>query len=137
MKHEQRLRSTVLLANLTKHVLKADLAIFSKLGGGVPESDLLLSIDAVEKIGVKTSAVLWSYLGDGTISDSISASSDYANALASVGIYDESVQLPGQKQLFGDADPASTYRSPINVYMFKICGAISQVGASQVAMVEI
>jgi glycine reductase len=144
---EKRARSTAMITNLVTSVIKADLAVVSKLGGGIPESDLLMIIESLEKKGVRTSGFIWSYMGDGTISDSISANSEAADALASVGIYDDWLDLPEQAQVFGGTQVGPFTSNPndkpvpahnaLRLCYRDICGAISQLGSSRLSMVEI
>ncbi len=144
---EKRARSTAVITNLVSNVLKADLAVVSKLGGGIPESDLLMIIESLEKQGVRTSGFIWSYMGDGTIYDSISANSEAADALASVGIYDDWLDLPPQTHVFGGTQVGPFTTDPnekpvdahqaLKVCYRDICGAVSQLGASRLAMVEV
>lgn len=144
---EQRELSVLMISNLVKFILKADLAVVSKVGGGIPESDLMMTVESLEKRGICTSAIIWSYLGDGTVQDSLSTFSEFANALASVGMQDEVIDLPEQKIVIGGSlvgpftdnpnDQAHPSHLPIRVRYRDISGAINQLGASHVAQVEI
>ena len=143
----QRERSVLMISNLVHSVLGADLALISKVGGGIPESDLMMSIEALEQRGVRTSAIVWSHLGDGSIKDSLSATSVAADAIASAGVYDDWVDLPQQAEIVGGStvgpfsdDPQEKPQpatAAIRVRYRDISGCISQLGASRVAQVEI
>src|SRR5690606_19594215 len=99
---ERRERSVLMAANLVSTVLKADLAVITKVGGGSPESDTMMLIEALEQKGVKTSAILWSHYGDGNYAgDSLSAYSPAADAVASAGVYDAWFELGPQETVIG------------------------------------
>lgn len=143
----QRERSIGMTANLAANVLGADLAIITKVGGGIPESDVMLTIESLERIKVKTTAIMWAHLGNGTIQDILTAYSPAANALVSAGINDALVNLPGQEKVIGgneieplSDDPKAKPQNPhsaIQVRCREICGVINQLGASRVALEEI
>ncbi|WP_102348894.1 glycine/sarcosine/betaine reductase component B subunit [Bacillus sp. Marseille-P3661] len=144
---EKRARTATMISNLVHEILNSDIAVLTKLGGGIPESDLMAAIELLEENGVSTSSVIWSTMGNGTIKDSLSAHSDAANALASAGIFDETVELPGQEIVVGGtnvdhliSEQSGNYHDahePILVHYRHICGAISQLGASKVGMIEV
>lgn len=144
---ERRERSVLMAANLVSTVLKADLAVITKVGGGIPESDTMMLIEALEQKGVKTSAILWSHYGDGNYAgDSLSAYSPAADAVASAGVYDAWFELGPQETVIGGrtagpftTDPSDRARpaeGPLKPRIRDIAGAISQLGASRVGMVE-
>lgn len=144
---EQRDRSVHMVSNLVHTVLGADLAIVTKVGGGIPESDLMMTVESLEKKGVRTSAIIWSHIGDGTIQDSLSAYSPAADALVSVGMQDAWVDLSEQSEVFGGStvgpfsdqpgDRPQPANAAIRLRYRDISGAINQLGASSIAMVEI
>ncbi len=106
-----------------------------------------MAIEPLEQRGVRTSAIVWSHLGDGSIKDSLSATSVAADAIASAGVYDDWVDLPQQAEIVGGStvgpfsdDPQEKPQpatAAIRVRYRDISGCISQLGASRVAQVEI
>ncbi|WP_102348885.1 glycine/sarcosine/betaine reductase component B subunit [Bacillus sp. Marseille-P3661] len=144
---ERRELSVLMATNLVHSILKADLAVVSKVGGGIPESDLMMTVESLEKRGVLTSGIIWSYLGDGTVKDSLSTYSLAANALASAGMQDDVIDLPEQEIIIGGTllgpftdnphDKAQPAHLPIRARYRDVSGAINQLGASRVAQVEI
>jgi len=143
----QRERTVGMTANLVASVLGADMALITKVGGGIPESDVMLTIEALERIGVKTTAIMWAHLGDGTIRDILTAYSPAADALVSVGINDAWINLPEQDVVIGGREIAPLSDDPnakpqdassaIKIRCREVCGAINQLGASYVALREI
>lgn len=143
----RRDRAVMMIVNQVKTVLGASLAVLTKVGGGVPESDLMLTIEALEKSGVRTAAVVFGHQGDGSIEDSNTAHSQAADAVASAGIYDDEVDLPAPATVVGGPlagpftnDPADRPRpsgGPLRLRTRDISGAICQLGSSRVGLVEL
>jgi len=143
---DQRERSVEMTCNLVKHILRADMAVFTKVGGGIPESDVMIAVENLEAQGVTTAAILWSQWGDGTVNDILSAFSPAADALASVGINDVMLRLPPQERVVGGEtldplsdDPGAPPQpadKEIVLRCRELCGAINQLGASKVALIE-
>ena len=141
---DSRERSAFMTRNLVRHVLKADMAVFTKVGGGIPESDVMTAIEMLEAEGVTTAAVIWCQLGDGTVRDTLSAFSPAADALVSVGINDITLRLPPLGRVIGGdyLDPLSDdpgalpqpAAGEINLRCRELCGAINQLGASAVSL---
>ena len=143
----QRERSVQMICKLAKDILGADMAILTKTGGGIPESDVMMTVENLEKRGVTTVPIIWAHWGDGTIKDILTAYSPAADAMVSVGVNDAMFDLPGQKHVFGgDAiaplsdDPGAApmpAHEPIRLRYREFCGAINQLGASPIALLEI
>lgn len=143
----QRERSVQMIANLVQGVLGADLAVITKVGGGIPESDLMMTVESLEQRGIRTAAMFSSRMGDGTIKDSLTAYSAAADAIGSVGVSDAWVDLPEQVKVVGGStvgpftdepdDKPKPANTAIRVRYRDISGTINQLGASRVAMVEI
>ncbi|WP_180994414.1 glycine/sarcosine/betaine reductase component B subunit [Bacillus sp. Marseille-P3661] len=143
----QRERSIQMTSHLVSTILDADIAIITKVGGGIPESDLMTTVETLEKLGVCTTAIVWSHLGDGTIQDSLTAHSLSANAVVSVGVNDAWVDLSSQERVIGGEtvgpftdkkdDKPQPANAAIQIRCREISGAINQLGTSHIAMVEI
>lgn len=144
---DKRERSAHMATQLAAEALGADIAIVTKVGGGIPESDLMMTVEMLEEKGVKTVAIVWSYVGDGSVRDSLSTFSEKADALVSAGMQDEWVTLPQQDYVIGGDkigpftdDPKERpvpSHEEIRVRYRDLSGAISQYGASYVAQEEI
>lgn len=147
VEREQRERSIQMTSSLVSEVLKADMAVLTKVGGGIPESDLMMTIERLESEGVSTAAVTWSHMGEGTIEDSLTAYATAADAVASAGINDAWVGLDAQETVIGGTTVGPFTNDPnekpqpahgaIRIRNREICGAISQLGDSYVAMEEL
>lgn len=140
-----RQRSVTMAAHLVRYHLGADAAVVTKVGGGIPESDVMMTLEALEELNVRASGLIWSHLGEGGVEDSLTAYSPRADALVSAGIFDDWVDLPAMPRVIGgeqagpfsdDANelpkPAS---GPLRVQFRHISGAINQLGGSRVSQV--
>ena len=145
--HTQRVLSVQMICKLTKDILGAEMATMTKLGGGIPESDVMSVVDNLEKRGVATVPIIWSHWGDGTIKDILTIYPQAANAMVSVGINDAELQLPKQERVVGgdviaplSDDPNAKPMPACDAVLIRcreLCGAINQLGASMVALKEI
>jgi len=128
-------------------ILHSDIAILTKVGGGIPESDVMMTIDGLEKRGVKTVGVLWGHEG-GSMNEVLTAFSPRADALVSVGLEDARFTLPAMVNVIGDMkidflrnnpqDGAviQDASGPIDVVCSNVCGAIDQLGAGRITLKE-
>jgi glycine reductase len=145
--HTLRELSVQMICKLTKDILGADIATMTKLGGGIPESDVMSTMDNLEKRGVVTTPIIWSHWGDGTIKDILTIYPTAANAMVSVGINDAMLYLPEQERIVGGEviaplsdDPGAApmpAEKAIEIRCREFSGAINQLGASVVALKEI
>lgn len=142
---DRRERTVQMAANLVKNILMADAAVLTKVGGGIPESDLLAIVKILEENQVATTPIIWAHWGDGTLEDSLSVTSPLANAVVSVGINEEWLSLSAQKQVIGGGVPVPyiaqseddhVLSSALQVHYRDVCGAINQLGSSKVSLVE-
>jgi len=142
---DKRDRTVQMATSLVKNILKADCAVLSKVGGGIPESDLLAMVKVLEENQITTTPIIWSHMGDGTIEDSLSVSAHWADAVVSVGINEAWLQLSAQDRVIGGGVPVpyidqsadeKVLSSAVQVHYRDFCGAINQLGNSKVSLVE-
>jgi glycine reductase len=144
---DQREFSVQTAVKLACDILRADIAILTKVGGGVPESDVMMTIDGLEKRGVKTVAALWGHEG-GSMNEALTAFSPMADALVSVGLEDARIRLPAIANVIGDRkinflgnNPEEgaiiqDASGPLDVVCSNVCGAIDQLGAGRIVLKE-
>lgn len=144
---EQREFSVQMAVKLACDVLRADIAILTKVGGGIPESDVMMTIDGLEKRGVKTVGALWGHEG-GSMNEVLTAFSPMANALVSVGLEDGRLKLPAIANVIGgmkidflrnnpeEGTVIQDASGPLDVVYSNICGAIDQLGAGRMMLKE-
>jgi glycine reductase complex component B subunit alpha and beta len=142
----QRRRSVVMAANLVKETLRADGVLLTKTGGGIPESDLMSMVDACEDLGVRTSVLVWTHRGDGRTDGSLTFISPRADALVSVGMHEEPIELPPVKRVIGGSLVSPPVSEPdaetrpangaLRLRLSSLAGVINQLGAGRLSIEE-
>lgn len=133
-------RSAMMAAKLVKSVLGADGAVLTKIGGGAPHIDLGQTAEACEELGVKTTVVVQEESYDMTSEGAMLFSGRLADAIVNVGSYDRPVTLPavgrvlGGPVLFRGNRPAE---GEIEIPIFLLCGAMNQIGATNLIVREV
>jgi hypothetical protein len=142
----ERRRSVVMAANLVKETLRADGVLLTKIGGGIPESDLMSMVDACEDLGVRTTVIVWTHRGDGRTDGSLTFISPRADALVSVGMHEEPIELPPMKRVIGGSlvsppvsEPEAEVRpagGALRLRLSSLAGVINQIGAGRLSIEE-
>ena len=127
----ERVRSACLAAGLVAHVLGADGALFTKIGGGAPHVDMAQAAAQCEALGVKTTLIVEDMSTDGSQEGMLLFNFPGLDALVNVGSGQERVMLPAMESVIGADDMTSTLQSALQTSYGLICGAIEQVGASR------
>lgn len=127
----ERVRSASLAAGLVAHVLGADGALFTKIGGGAPHVDMAQAAAQCEALGVKTTLIVEDMSTDGSQEGMLLFNFPGLDALVNVGSGQEKVRLPAMERVIGADDLTSTLRAALQTTYGSICGAIEQVGASR------
>ncbi len=142
----ERRRSIVMATNLVKETLRSEGVIVTKIGGGIPESDLMGLVEACEAVGVRTTVVVWTHRGDGRTDGSLTYISPRADALVSVGMYEEPIELPAVQRVVGSAligpsawdqnAPAQPAAGALHLRLGSLAGAMNQFGAERLSIEE-
>lgn len=142
----ERRRSVLIAANLVKNALRADGALLTKVAGGIPESDLMATCEALEEIGVKTTIVVWTHGTDRRVEGSLTVVSPRADAIVSVGMHDETIELPSVERVIGGelvgpfseeaGAPALPAAAPLRLKYRDLAGVINQIGANRASIEE-
>jgi glycine reductase len=127
----ERDRSAFLAAGLVAHVLGADGAVFTKIGGGAPHVDMAQAAAHCEALGVKTALLVEDMSTDGTADGMILFDFPGLDALVTVGGAQEPVALPAMDRVVG-ADDLAALRGEMRVTYGTLAGAMEQVGATRV-----
>jgi glycine reductase len=127
----ERVRSACLAAGLVAHVLGADGALFTKIGGGAPHVDMAQAAAQCEALGVKTTLIVEDMSTDGSQEGMLLFNFPGLDALVNVGSGQERVTLPAMERVIGADDMAPTLQGALQTTYGSICGAIEQVGASR------
>jgi glycine reductase len=128
----ERVRSACLAAGIVAHVLGADGAVFTKIGGGAPHVDMAQAAARCEALGVKTTLIVEDMSTDGAEEGMLLFNFPGLDALVNVGSGQEKVMLPAMEQVIGADDLAAALQGPLQTSYGSICGAIEQIGASSV-----
>ena len=133
----ERERSAFMAAALVTETLGADGAIFTKIGGGAPHVDMAQAAAHCEARGVKTTLLVEDMSTDGSAEGMLLFNFPGMNALVNVGGAQEPLDFPAMDRVVGADDLAPTLVGPTRATYGTLCGAMEQVGATNVmALVE-
>jgi glycine reductase len=128
----ERVRSASMAAGLVAHVLGADGALFTKIGGGAPHVDMAQAASQCEALGVKTALLVEDMSTDGRQEGMLLFDFRGLDALVNVGSAQEPVALSAVDRVVGAEDAQAAFGGAIETNYGGIAGAIEQVGASRV-----
>ncbi|MGH8057095.1 MAG: glycine/sarcosine/betaine reductase component B subunit, partial [Candidatus Entotheonellia bacterium] len=129
----ERVRSALITAELVTHILGADGAIFTKIGGGAPHVDMAQAAEHCERLGVKTVLLVEEMSTDGSSEGALLFNFQHMDALVSLGNSQVTVSLPAMARVLGipwDIGACQRAAGVIEGRLGMICGAVEQVGAS-------
>jgi glycine reductase len=124
----ERDRATLLASNLVKYTLRADGAVFTKSGGGAPNVDMALIADRCEKLGVKTTLMVWETTGEGETEDSPLFNLPTLDAIVSLGSSQFRLSFDAVARTIGGEASAGAARTAT---ASQVLGAIDQLGGSR------
>jgi sarcosine reductase len=128
----ERVRSAILASGLVAHVLGADGAVLTKIGGGAPHVDMAQAAAQCEALGVKTTLIVEDMSTDGSAEGMLLFNFPGMDALVNVGSGQESLTLPAMERVIGADDLVQRLSGEIRVTYGTLCGAIEQIGATKV-----
>jgi sarcosine reductase len=125
-------RTAIMSANLLKEILNAEGVIISKEGGGHTDVDIMENCEECEKLGIKTVLLDNEWLGsDGTGELPLICISPSANAMVSVGNFEEVIELPAMNRVVGGdqmPDITGNTKEKLTIPVSLVPNAISQLG---------
>src|SRR5437870_7502386 len=128
----ERVRSAFQAAGLVAHVLAADGAVLTKIGGGAPHVDMAQAAAQCEALGVKTTLVVEDMSTDGSAEGMLLFNFPGMDALVNVGSGQQPLTLPAMERVVAAGDLAERLRGEIRVTYGTLCGAIEQIGTTRV-----
>jgi len=128
----ERVRSAFLAAGLVAHVLDADGAVFTKIGGGAPHVDMAQAAAQCEALGVKTTLIVEDMSTDGSAEGMLLFNFPGMDALVNVGSGQAMLSFPAMDRVVGADDLAARLQGEMRATYGTLCGAIEQVGATRV-----
>jgi glycine reductase complex component B subunit alpha and beta len=133
----ERVRSAFMAAALVVETLGADGAIFTKIGGGAPHVDMAQTAAHCEARGVRTTLLVEDMSTDGTAEGMLLFNFPGMDALVNVGSAQEPLDFPAMESVLGADDLAPTLLGPLRATYGTLCGAMEQVGSTNImALVE-
>ena len=128
----ERVRSALIASGLVAHVLGADGVVLTKIGGGAPHVDMAQAAAQCEALGVKTTLVVEDMSTDGSAEGMLLFNFPGMDALVNVGSGQEPLTLPAMERVVAAGDLAERLRGEIRVTYGTLCGAIEQIGSTNV-----
>ena len=133
-------RTAMMSASLLKDVLCAEGVIISKEGGGHTDVDIMKNCEECEKLGIKTVLIDNEWLGpDGMNELPLICISPAANAMVSVGTFEEMIELPAMERVIGGDRMPEVPGNPkerLTISISLVPSAISQLGFTYVTTEE-
>jgi hypothetical protein len=127
-----RERNTRFAANLTKWALRADAAVLTKFGGGVPHTDLSETARLLETMGVKTAVQVTDAARDHRVESALLFNFPEVNAIVCIGGNDTHWQLPQvERVIAANSGLAELLAGPIEIESHNVIGVANQQGASK------
>jgi sarcosine reductase len=127
-----RERNTRFAANLTKWALRADAAVLTKFGGGVPHTDLSETARLLETIGVKTAVQVTDAARDHRVESALLFNFPEVNAIVCIGGNDTHWKLPQvERVIAANSGLAELLAGPIEIESHNVIGVANQQGASK------
>jgi glycine reductase complex component B subunit alpha and beta len=131
-----RERNTRFVANLVKWALKADAAVLTKFGGGVPHTDLSETARLLECDGIKTSVQVTDLARDRRVESALLFNFPEVNAIVCIGGNSTSWTLPRvERVLAANSGLAELLAGPFEIDSLNVIGVANQQGASRLRSV--
>jgi glycine reductase len=127
----ERVRGAAMAAGQVAHVLGADGAVFTKIGGGAPHVDMAQAAAQCEALGVKTTLIVEDMSTDGSQEGMLLFNFPGMDALVNVGGGQEKLRLPAVERVVGAKGSDGAFRGELLTSYGALCGSIEQVGAAR------
>lgn len=127
-----RERNTRFAANLVKWALKADAAVLTKYGGGVPHADLSETARLLECEGIKTSVQVTDLARDHRVESALLFNFPEVDAIVCIGGNGTSWTLPQVARVIAaNSGLAELLAGPFAIDSLNVVGVANQQGASR------
>jgi len=128
-----RERNTRFAANLAKWALRADAAVLTKFGGGVPHTDLSETARLLETMGVKTAVQVTDAARDHKVESALLFNFPEVDAIVCIGGNDTQWKLPQvERVIAANSGLAKLLAGPLEIESHNVIGVANQQGASRV-----
>jgi glycine reductase complex component B subunit alpha and beta len=127
-----RERNCRFAANLIRTVLKADAAILTKFGGGVPHTDLSETARLLEAVGIKTAVQVTDLARDRRVESALLFNFPEVNAIVCIGGNSTSWKVPRvERVIAASAELKEVLGGPLHLESLNVVGIANQQGASR------
>jgi glycine reductase len=127
-----RERNTRFAANLAKWALRADAAVLTKFGGGVPHTDLAETARLLEVMGVKTAVQVTDLARDHRVESALLFNFPEVDAIVCIGGNDTRWKLPQvDRVIAANSGLAELLAGPFEIEALNVIGVANQQGASK------
>ena len=127
-----RERNTRFAAHLVKWALRADAAVLTKFGGGVPHTDLSETARLLECDGIKTSVQVTDLARDRRVESALLFNFPEVDAIVCIGGNGTNWMLPRvERVLAANSDLAELLAGPLQMDSLNVIGVANQQGASR------
>jgi glycine reductase len=127
-----RERNTRFAANLVKWALRADAAVLTKFGGGVPHTDMSETARLLECDGIKTAVQVTDLARDHRVESALLFNFPEVNAIVCVGGNGTSWKLPRvERVIAANSGMAELLAGPFEIDALNLVGVANQQGASR------
>ena len=131
-----RERNTRFTAHLAKWALKADAAVLTKFGGGVPHTDLAETARLLEQAGVKTVVQVTDLARDRRVESALLFNFPEVDAIVCIGGNSTRWNLPrADRVLAPNSRLAELLKGPFEIESLNVVGVANQQGASRLRSV--
>jgi glycine reductase len=119
-------------ANLVKWTLRADAALLTKFGGGVPHTDLSETARLLEAMNVKTAVQVTDEARDGRVESALLFNFPEVNAIVCVGGNHMTWHAPRvERAIAANDEITEQLRGPLELQAQNVVGVANQQGASR------
>ena len=127
-----RERNCRFAANLVRTVLKADAAILTKFGGGVPHTDLSETARLLESVGIETAVQVTDLARDHRVESALLFNFPEVNAIVCIGGNSTSWNVPRvERVIAASAELKEVLGGPLQLESLNVVGVANQQGASR------
>ena len=127
-----RERNCRFAANLVGTVLKADAAVLTKFGGGVPHTDLSETARLLEGVGIKTAVQVTDLARDQRVESALLFNFPEVNALVCIGGNSTRWKVPrAERVIAASPELKEVLDGPLELESLNVVGVANQQGASR------
>jgi sarcosine reductase len=127
-----RERNCRFAANLVRTFLKADAAILTKFGGGVPHTDLSETARLLEGMGIKTAVQVTDLARDRRVESALLFNFPEVNAIVCIGGNSTSWEVPRvERVIAATAELKEVLGGPLQLESLNVVGVANQQGGSR------